>query len=237
MSVQRSQSTIQRGQQATYVVQVSTVNGSASGVSVTLASQPSSQKPTFTRGCAKGNGAATCTISSVLPTQTVNLNAQIPVAASATTVTSVTLTATADIVTTVKWTPPSAAETVTVTAASASASASPTKSRAGASPATTLPLGPIPDLNGVSSSLIGAGNAAGLFPAIFPSPTSSPSPGIHPVQGRRNANPVSESSALGLEKPVLTGQLAGLIALAVAVMLTVTRLSLRKRFGSRKQGS
>jgi hypothetical protein len=89
----------------------------------------------------------------------------------------------------------------------------------------------------VSSSLIGAGNAASLFPAIFPSPIPGSSPGVHPEGGKRNANAVSDSSALGLEKPVLTGQLAGLIALAVAVMLTVTRLSLRKRFGSRKPGS
>jgi hypothetical protein len=29
---------------------------------------------------------------------------------------------------------------------------------------------------------------------------------------------------------------AGLIALALAIMLTVTRLSLRKRFGSRRPG-
>jgi len=48
---------------------------------------------------------------------------------------------------------------------------------------------------------------------------------------------VSNSSALGFVQPGLTGQVAGLIALAVAVMLTVTRLSLRKRFRSRKQAS
>ena len=44
----------------------------------------------------------------------------------------------------------------------------------------------------------------------------------------------SDTSAL---TPGLSGQLAGLIALALAVMLTVTRLSLLKRFRSRKQGS
>jgi hypothetical protein len=36
---------------------------------------------------------------------------------------------------------------------------------------------------------------------------------------------------------VLTAQVAGLIALALAIMLTVTRLSLTKRLRSRKQGS
>ena len=44
------------------------------------------------------------------------------------------------------------------------------------------------------------------------------------------SEPVSDSSALGFGKPGLTGQVAGLIALALAIMLTVTRLSLRKRF-------
>jgi hypothetical protein len=161
------------------------------------------------------------------------LHAQIPVASSATSVTSVKLTATASIVTSVKWTPPSAAETVTVT----SAPVSPAKSSAGAPAQTTLPLGPIPNLNGVSSLLIGAGNASGLFPAIFPSATPAASPGIHPQGGKRNAEPVSDSSTLALGRPVLTAQVAGLLALALAIMLTVTRVSLRKRFRSRKQGS
>ena len=236
MSVQRSQSSVKPGQKAAYTVQVSTENnGSAANVSVALVAQPSSQKPTFTSGCAKGDGTAACTVSSVSDKQPADLHAQIPVASSATSVTSVKLTATASIVTSVKWTPPSASETVAVTAA---ASASPAKSSAsGSSPETTLPLGPIPDLNGVSSSLVGAGNASSLFPAIIPSATPNSSPGIQPQGSKRDAQPVSDSSALGLGKPGLTGQVAGLIALALAIMLTVTRLSLRKRFRkARKRG-
>ena len=234
MSVQRSQSSVKPGQKAAYTVQVSTENnGSAANVSVALVAQPSSQKPTFTSGCAKGDGAAACTVSSVSDKQPADLHAQIPVASSAT---SVKLTATARIVTSVKWTSPSASETVAVTAA---ATASPAKSSASSSsPETTLPLGPIPDLNGVSSSLIGAGNASSLFPAIIPSATPNSSPGIQPQGSKRDAQPVSDSSALGLGKPGLTGQVAGLIALALAIMLTVTRLSLRKRFRkARKQDS
>jgi hypothetical protein len=237
VSVQRSQSSVKPGQKAAYTVQVSTENnGSAANVSVALVAQPSSQKPTFTSGCAKGDGTAACTVSSVSDKQPADLDAQIPVASSATSATSVKLTATASIVTSVKWTPPSASETVAVTAA---ASASPAKTSAGGSASeTTLPLGPIPDLNGVSSSLIGAGNASSLFPAIVPSATPNSSPAIQPQGAKRDAQPVSDSSALGLGKPGLTGQVAGLIALALAIMLTVTRLSLRKRFGkARKQGS
>jgi hypothetical protein len=215
-------------------VQVSTENsGSAANVSVALAAQPSSQKPTFTSGCAKGDGTASCAVSSVTDKQPANLHVQIPVASGAT---SVKLTATAGIVTSVKWTPPSAAVTVAVTAPAASAS--PAKSSASVSAEAPLPLGPIPNLNGVSSSLIGAGNASSLFPAIIPSVTPNSSPGIQPQGAKRNAQPVSDSSALGFAKPGLTGQVAGLIALALAIMLTVTRLSLRKRFKKpRKQGS
>ncbi len=217
-------------------MQVSTENnGSASAVSVALAAQPASQKPTFTSGCTKGNGTATFTVSSISDKQPANLHAQIPVASGATSVTSVKLTATASIVTSAKWNPPSAAETVAITPASAS----PAKSSADSSPPeTTLPLGPVPNLNGVTSSLIGAGNVSGLLPVIGPSATPNSSPGIQPQGAKRNAEPVSDSSALGLGKPGLTGQVAGLIALALAIMLTVTRLSLRKRLRKPgKQGS
>ena len=217
-------------------MQVSTKNnGSASDVTVALTASPASQQATFTGGCAKGEGTATCTVSSVSDKQPALLKAQIPVAAGAVHVTSVKLTATALITTTEKWTPPSAAETVAVTAASASPTKSPASSSpAGVVPEGALPLGPIPNLNGVSSQLIGAGNAAGLFPAINPSATPSPSPGS-PAPGSQR-RPAPDSSAIAFVQPGLTGQVAGLIALAVAVMLTVTRLSLRKRFRSRKQG-
>jgi hypothetical protein len=255
VSVQRSQASVERGHNAAYVVLVSTENnGSAADVSVALTAQPSSQKPTFTSGCAKENGTATCTVSSVSDKQPANLHAQIPVASSDASVTSVKLTAEASIVTSAKWTPPSATETVAVTAPAASASptkssASPAKSPTSAPPTTTLPLGPIPslggtpnlsgvpDLNGVSSSLIGPGNASGLFPAIAPSATPSPSPGTDTPSGKGNAQPVAESSAIGFGQPVLTAQVVGLIALAVAIMLTVTRLSLRRRFRSGKDDS
>jgi hypothetical protein len=234
VSVQPAKSSVARGQTAAYAVKVSTENGSAADVSVTLTTQPSNQKPTFTSGCTKGDKTATCTVASVSDQKSVDLKAQIPVSSSATSVSSVKLTATASVVTTVTWTPPAAAETVAVTAAPA-APAAPAASAAGATPE-TLPLGPVPELNGVSSSLIGAGNASGLFPAISPSAASSPaaSAGVGTPGSRRNAAPISDSSTLA---PVLTAQIAGLIALAAAIMLTVTRLSLRRRFRSRKQSS
>jgi hypothetical protein len=236
VTVQTSQASVQRGQTATYAVTIATQGGSASNVTVTLTSQPSSQKPKFTSGCAKGNGAATCTISSVSDKQSVSLQAQIPVAANASSVSSVKLTATAAVATKDTWTPPAAAETVAVTAASSSSSPSASGSHSSSPPSSStvgttpidLGLGPQPSDNGVSSSLIGAGNAAGLFPDIQPSPTPSPASGFQ-VNGdpRNNASPVS-SSALTLGTKVLPAQVAGLIALALALLLTMTRLSRRR---------
>lgn len=240
VSVQRSQASVQRGQKAGYVVKVSTQNnGSASGVKVALAAQPSSQKPAFASDCANGHGTATCTVGAVSDKKPVTVHAQIPIAADATSVTSVTLTATASVTTTEKWTPPTAAETVDVTAASPSPSQSSSSKGAGvgAPPGTTLPLSVIPNLSSASSQFINAGNASGLFPAINPATVPSPTPGANALGGTRNAQPATTASPLAFARPGLTGQVAGLLALAVAVLLTVTRMSLRKRFRSRKQGS
>jgi hypothetical protein len=227
VSVQRAQSSIKPGQTATYVVQVSTQNTTAtvSNVSVALTAQPSSQKPTFTSGCAKGGGTASCSISSVTAKQPASLNAKIPVAAKATSVSSVKLTATASVVTTAKWTPPAAAETTPVTKAAKPGQASPSDTHI-----PVLPLGPIPALNGEASLLIGAGNAAALFPTIGPSPAAtSPGPTAAAQPSQRKTAPAADASPVSLGTPVATAQVAGLIALGLAIMLTVTRLSVRRR--------
>ena len=241
VSVQGGQSSIARGQTATYTVQVSTKNGSASNVSVALTAQPSSQKPEFTSGCTKGDGTASCTVSSVTATQPASLHAQIAVASSASSVTAVTLTATASIASTAKWTPPAAAGTTSVTSAASAAATHPASKSASPAPAAPLPplsLGAVPNLNAVASQLISAGNAAGLFPAIDPSATPSASQVAYPPQaGQQDAGALITASPVSAGSPVYTAQVAGLIALGLAIMLTVTRLSRRKRSGSGRTGS
>jgi hypothetical protein len=227
------QSSIKRGQTATYTVQVSTENGPASGVSVALTATPSSQKPEFTSGCAKGDRTASCTVGSVTANQPVTLHAQIAVASNATSVTSVTLTATASVATTAKWTAPAATGTTSVTSAAGS-SAKAARDSVSEFP---LALGPIPNLNAEASLRIGAGNASELFPSITPSGTPPASPVAHQQAGKQNAEPVASSSVVSLGTPVFTAQVAGLIALGLAIMLTVTRLSLRKRSRSGGSGS
>jgi hypothetical protein len=213
---------------ATYTVQVSTKGGSASNVSVALAAQPSTEKPEFTSGCTP-DLTASCTVAKVPAT----LTARIAVASNASSVSSLKLTATASVATTVKtWTPPAATATTSVTGAASSAKASPS-----ATHLPTLALGPIPNLNAEASLLIGAGNAAGLFPAITPSATPSTGQVVRPQAGRQNAEPVSGAATVSYGAPVFTAQVVGLIALGLAIILTVTRLSVRKRSGSRGAGS
>jgi hypothetical protein len=242
VSVQRPAASIKRGQTADYVVQVSTENGSATDVTVAATSEPASQKPTFTSGCSKGDGTALCTITAVSDEQAAVLHVQIPVASGATSVKSVKLTATASVATTAKWTPPVAAETVAVTAASSTSSGSGKTQTAGdGSQLDILPLGPVPDLNGIANAIIGAGNASGLFPKIAPSPAASPSPsasaGVHPKARRQTAAATASASAFALGTPVLAAQVIGLLALAFGIMLTVTRLSLRRRARPKGEGS
>jgi len=242
VSVQRSAASVKRGQTASYVIQVSTENGAASDVTVAITSQPASQKPTFTSGCSKGDGTASCTVTAISDKQAAVLDASIPVASSATSVKSVTLTATASVVTTAKWTPPTAAQTVAVTSASSASAAPKAASSAGnAGQLDVLPLGPIPDLNGIANAIIGAGNASSLFPKISPSPaaSASPSAGVHPKARKETAARAANASAsaFALGTPVLTAQVIGLLALASGVMLTVTRLSLRKRARPKGEGS
>ncbi|MBV9451894.1 MAG: hypothetical protein JO345_39005 [Streptosporangiaceae bacterium] len=92
----------------------------------------------------------------------------------------------------------------------------------------SIPVGPLPALNNEASSLIGApGNASGLFPQISPSDSPSPAPGAGSRAGNAKADP--SVSLLPLGMPVVTAQVVGLIALAVALMLAMTRISLRRR--------
>lgn len=215
------------------MVQVSTKNTTASQVTVALTAAPSSLKPEFSKGCAKTTATASCSISSVTANQSASLDASIALAADATSVSSVKLTATASVKTTVKWTPPAAAETIAVTSASASGSASATESPAedpvGVASLSPLPLGSIANLNNVASQLIGAGNAAPLFPAITAATGSSASPSDQLQPGNANTDPVSGASPVSSDTPVSSVQVAGLIALGLAIMLIATRLAVRRR--------
>jgi hypothetical protein len=201
-------------------------NGTVTGVKLSLKAAPSPLGGTFTFGCGTQNGAASCSIGTVSYTSSNarQLQAQISVPASDTSATSATLTATA-AAKSVK-TSPAASVSVAVTAASSTTS---TPNVAAARNA-NLPLGDFPSaLNGTGGSyLSNGGNASGLFPTINPSSVPSPSSGNQPKRDPQ-AETAADASTLPLGMPVVDAQIAGLVALAIALGLAVTRLSVRRR--------
>jgi hypothetical protein len=239
VSVQASQSGIKRGQTASFTVQVSVQNGSASGVSVTLAASPQGQAATFTGRCPAGNGSATCAIGSLgtsLAPAAYSLQAQIAVASSASSVTSVTLTATADAATSPAMAAmPAASQSVSVAAASASASASAKKTSASTSPvaqvspvstpalATVLPPVAVPTPAGVTSLFTPASVASDL-PEVVPVPTPTPVIGTPGSPVADTGSPQAGSFTLALNMSAATAQVFGLIIVALALTLAATKL-------------
>jgi hypothetical protein len=57
---------------------------------------------------------------------------------------------------------------------------------------------------------------------------------VHPRPAKPRTRPVSDSRTLSPELPLLPARLAGLILLALATVLAITRLSLRRWPGSGK---
>jgi hypothetical protein len=204
-------------------------NGSVGGVTLNLKAAPSPLGGRFTFGCGTHNGAASCNIGTVsYPISNARqLQAQISVPASDTSATSATLTATAAS-TSVK-TNPAASVSVAVTAAT---SATTTPNVAAARNA-SLPLGDFPSgLNGTGtgtgSYLSSGGNASGLFPTIDPSSVPNPA-SANQAKRDPQAETAADASTLPLGMPVVDAQIAGLVALAIALGLAVTRLSVRRR--------
>jgi hypothetical protein len=207
-------------------VSVWELNGSVAGVTLGLKAAPSPLGATFTFGCGTHNGAASCNIGTVnYPSSNARqLQAQINVASSDSSVTSATLTATA--ATKSVTTDPAASVSVAVTAASSSNSAT----NVAAARNANLPVGDnIPTtLSGTGSYLSNGGNASGLFPTIDPSSVPSPATVTRPHRDPQ-AETAADSSTLPMGMPVVGAQIAGLVALAIALVLAVTRLSVRRR--------
>jgi hypothetical protein len=95
-----------------------------------------------------------------------------------------------------------------------------------------IPPGPLPTIGSVSSSskLITPGNAAGLFPPITPSaaPTLTPTDTAHPTPIRTGADP--NVQVLPMSKSIVTAQLAGILALVLAItFVALAKLLPRRR--------
>jgi hypothetical protein len=101
-----------------------------------------------------------------------------------------------------------------------------------------LPVGSLPNIPGTSPTLSPGGNAAGLFPTLDPKPTPTSKPTPTPISVQKaHGRPVADTTALPEGAPIAGAQIAGLGALALAVVLAVTRLSIRRRPRTAKPGA
>jgi hypothetical protein len=193
------QQTSVRGQASQWEVGAWTEGGNVPNASIQLKSTTGAGIPTFTFGCGVGDGTSACNLGAVDASSAQRLfQAQVTVPATATTVTAVSLTVTG-----------SAANLPTVPAASASLTVQATASAASLSP---MPLSSIAS----TSTLSPGGSAASLFPTVAPGSSERATPVA-------NVSALSNSS-IGPE----AAEGAGLAALGLAVVLAITRVSIRR---------
>lgn len=231
VGIHRSQASIERGLPATWIVSAWTTGGNVPDAVVRLLASPAGLPTQFSFGCGTSDGTQKCDLGEIA-SQSVKrqLEAQVTVPTTKTSLTSVRLSVVASAAHLPKE--PRASATVTVTAPpTIPTGAIPTPSTSSA----PLPIGALPsigaDTTGTSGSLSPGGNAGGLFPTL--SPSATPSSGT-PGPSKANARTVANTAALPLGAPVVGAQLAGLGALALAFVLAVTRLSIRRRPGIAK---
>lgn len=247
VSVQRDEASIARGQKAQWNVNVWAKGTTVANVTLKLTATPKGQKPVFSFGCPK-EGTAACTFKSV-DSQPRQLQAQVAVARTATSVKSVQLTATGSGT---RVSGAKASVPIAVTAPRAGASGSASASGAGSASSSSAAIGPVPPPSGATSPLpVGGlpflngsgatlapglspgGNASSLFPTLNPSTGAGSLPTAS--DGGARTRPVAD--ALPADASVMGAQYAGLGALALAFVLSVTRLSIRRRQAAAKSGS
>lgn len=248
VQVTGAQASSVRGSAVRWTVSAWTTGGNVPDAKVRLQATPTSgEAPGFSFGCGKADGTSTCDLGAVdaksAPRQ---LQAQLTVPVSASTVKSIRLTVIGSTAHLTKA--PTASATVSITAPPPASKASPPPAnKAAQNPPNELPVpitvtsplpvgslpgippgippGAPPGVPPVSPTLSPGGNAAGLFPTLHPkqSPSSTQRP-KHP-----RSRPVANTSALPEGAPVVGAQLVGLAALALAFILAVARMSIRRR--------
>jgi hypothetical protein len=229
----RSQTSSARGHSAQWKISAWTTGGNLPAATLKLQATPASGgAPGFTAGCGKDDGTSSCDLGPVdAKSPQRQLLAQLTVPVTASTVTSTRLTVTGSAANLPQA--PTASATVAITTPSpqktsaAPPQTSTTPSGTLAPPASVtvtspLPVGSLPSIPTASSTLSPGGNAAGLFPTLDPQRAASPTDGAR-------TRPVANTSALPEGAPIVGGQIAGLAALALAFVLAVTRLSIRRR--------
>ena len=216
VEVQPLQQSSERGQAAQWAVAAWTTGGNVPDVKLQLRATPASAgAANFTFGCGSHDGTSSCDLGAVDATSAARqLQAQVTVPVTAATVTSVSLSATG-----------SAANVRTDPAASAAMTILTPPTPIGASP--TLPVGTFPGVTAptLNPTLSPGGNASGLFPTLDP---QSPDPRPAGTAGTAGTKEVANTSALPAGSSTLGAQVGGLVALALAGVFAVTRISIRR---------
>jgi cobalamin biosynthesis Mg chelatase CobN len=224
---------------------------------------PAFAAPVYTVGCSSTSGT-TCNLTVPNKSSQPQVEAQVTVPKTATAGETVTYRATVTVTdgsSTLTATATAPTITVAKAATTPTASSSPSKKKAAAAATSSsagstsagstvdipglsgttesvgaaIPLGALPAVAGVSTTIPGisttvpAGNASNLFPQINPTASPSPAPGTPPASSKE-ADPVADSSRipLSLGSSEFGAQIVGLIVLLLGVAIAVTRLSLRK---------
>jgi hypothetical protein len=198
-----------RGAAAQWIVTAWTTGGNIPDAIVRLQASPASVTPQFSFGCGSNDSTAACDLGAMdSKSAQRQLQAQVTVPATST-LSAVTLTVIGSAAH--LKTDPEATAVVAITG--------PVIPAATTSP---LPIGSLPDVPTPTPSLTPGGNAAGLFPTINPSPSTS-------AGKKAITRSVADTAALPEGASVIGAQLVGLGALAVAFVLAVTRLTIRRR--------
>ena len=211
------------GQPAQWSVTAWATGGNVANAAIALQVSPAGTGTAqFSFGCGSGNGTSTCTLGTVAAAAAhLQLQAQFTLPLTAT-VSSVSLTAKGSA--TGLTTAPVASAPVTVTATGTGAGAG-----AGAPPVggATLPVGvgTLPaGLTTPDPTLSPGGSVAGMLPTLSPSvPQASGTGGT--AGGTRQ---VASTSTLPSGSSHVGVELIGLVALAAAFVLAVTRVSIRR---------
>jgi hypothetical protein len=197
----------QPGQAAQWAVAAWATGGTVPDVTIQLLATPAgSGTASFSFGCGNSDGTSSCNLGAVNATSAQRqLQAQVPVPLTAA-VSSVSLTGTA-----------SATNLRTDPAASASITILPSPALAGVT--TSLLPGVVAGVSAPNLTLSPGGNASGLFPTLAPqSPQTEPG-GIRQL---------ADTSVPGKGTFPLGAQAAGLAVLALAFVVAITRVSVRR---------
>ena len=206
------QQSSQPGQSAQWSVAAWATGGNVPNAAVALQASPAGAGTAqFSFGCGSGNGTSTCTLGTVdASSGHLQFQAQLTVPSTAS-VSTITLTATGSA--TGLPTAPAASAPIAVTASTAPISGA------------TLPAGLTePGATGPGATVSPAGGAGTLFPTLAPSANPT-APTASIGNGTRQ---VDNTTALPTGNNHVGVELVGLLALAAAFLLAVTRVSVRR---------